>query len=226
MARRIFITGGTGYMGCTVIPQLVERCHDVRALVRKGSEGKLPSVAGHVTGDPLRMDSYTDKVRPADTFLHLIGVPHPSPTKAKQFLEIDFVSVEVAVRAASQAGVQHFVYLSVAHPAPMMKSYIAVRSECEEMIRAANFPSATFLRPWYVLGPGHVWPYALLPFYWVFERLPGTKESAQRLGLVNLTQMVNTLLWAVDNPASGVQILDVPKIREIGEKVAEPSTTT
>src|SRR5262245_61478971 len=139
MARRIFITGGTGYMGCDLIPRLIDLGHDVRALVRKGSENKLPDGAGLVIGDPLEMDSYTDRVRPADTFVHLVGVPHPSPAKTKQFLEIDFVSAEVAVRAARDAGVKHFVYLSVAHPAPMMKSYIAVRSECEEMVRMADF---------------------------------------------------------------------------------------
>ena len=57
---------------------------------------------------------------------------------------------------------QHFVYVSVARPAPIMKAFIAVRSEGEEMIRASGM-TATFLRPWHVLAPGHRWAYALLP---------------------------------------------------------------
>src|SRR5262249_15218689 len=111
--------------------------------------------------------------------------------------------------------IRHFVYLSVAHPAPMMKDYIAVRSECEEMIRATKIP-ATFVRPWYVLGPGHRWPYALLPFYWACEILPATRDGARRLGLVTIAQMLKTLVWAVENPPHESQILDVPKIRELG----------
>jgi hypothetical protein len=33
-------------------------------------------------------DSYSKEVSPSDTFVHLIGTPHPSPAKAKQFQEI------------------------------------------------------------------------------------------------------------------------------------------
>jgi uncharacterized protein YbjT (DUF2867 family) len=58
------------------------------------------------------------------------------------------------VSAAKEAGVRHFIYLSVAHPAPMMQAYLEVRIECEQAIQVAGL-NATILRPWYVLGPGH-----------------------------------------------------------------------
>ena len=214
MSQSVFVTGGTGYMGRRLIPLLVQRGHRVKALVRQGSEKKLPGSATRVTGDALKNGSYTEQVRGSDTFVHLIGVPHPSPAKAKEFREIDFVSAQVAVRAARDAGIRHFVYLSVAHPAPMMHAFIGVRSECEAMIRAGGM-SATFLRPWYVLGPGHRWPYALIPFYWLLERLPATKQSAQRLGLIHLSQMINALVWTVENPVDGTRILDVPEMRNL-----------
>jgi uncharacterized protein YbjT (DUF2867 family) len=214
---KVFVTGGTGYMGSRLIPLLVQRGHDVKALVRKGSETKLAAGIVPVIAEPLRMDSYTEQVRGADTFVHLIGVPHPSPAKAKQFRAIDLVSAQVAVKAARDAGIGHFIYLSVAQPAKMMQAFIAVRSEGERMIRDSGIP-ATFVRPWYVLGPGHRWAYVLLPFYWVCERLPATRESARRLGLVTIAQMLYTLVWAVENPADGVRILDVPRIRELSAR--------
>jgi hypothetical protein len=95
-----------------------------------------------------------------------------------------------------------------------MKEFIAVRSAGEQMIRESGI-SAAFARPWYVLGPGHRWPYAILPIYRALEKLPATKESAQRLGLVTINQMLTALVWSVENPPSGVQIVDVPKIREL-----------
>jgi uncharacterized protein YbjT (DUF2867 family) len=211
---KVFITGGTGYMGSRLIPLLTGRGHEVKALVRAGSETKLPAGILPVLADPLRMDSYTEQVRGSDTFVHLIGVAHPSPAKAKEFQEIDLPSVQVAVQAARDAGIRHFIYLSVAQPAKMMQAFIAVRSEGEGMIRESGIP-ATFVRPWYVLGPGHRWAYVLLPFYWLGERLPATRESARRLGLVTISQMLDSLVWAVENPPDGVRILDVPKIREL-----------
>jgi len=162
--------------------------------------------------DALKMDSYTEHVRGADTFVHLIGVAHPSPAKAAQFRAIDLVSIQVALKAARDAGVRHFVYLSVAQPAPMMKAFLAVRAEGEAMIRASGI-AATFLRPWYVLGPGHRWPYALLPIYWIMERLPATREFAQRLGLVTIQQMLSALIWSIENPPVQTRIVDVPQIR-------------
>ncbi len=209
---KVFVTGGTGYIGSRLIPLLTQRGHQVQAVVRSGSEKKLPEKAEPVIADPLQMDSYTDRVRGSDTFVHLIGVPHPSPSKGKQFREIDLVSIQVAVKAAREAGITHFVYLSVAQPASMMKAFIAVRSQGEAMIRESGM-SATFVRPWYVLGPGHRWPYFLLPFYWICERIPSTRESAQRLGLVTISQILSAMVWVVENPATNVRIIDVPKIK-------------
>ncbi|HLW34320.1 MAG TPA: NAD(P)H-binding protein [Chthoniobacterales bacterium] len=215
--QSVFVTGATGYIGSRLIPLLRKRGHQIKALVRAGSEDKLPLGATGVVGDALKVDSYTEHVRGSDTFVHLIGVPHPSPAKAKQFREIDLVSIQVAIKAARETGVRHFVYLSVAHPAPVMKEFSEVRSAGEQMIRESGI-NATFVRPWYVLGPGHWWPYAILPAYWILEKIPKTKESAERLGLVTIRQMLNALIWAVENSPTGIQILDVQKIREISSK--------
>ena len=45
--------------------------------------------------------------------------------------------------------------------------------------------AATFVRPWYVLGPGHRSPYLLLPFT-RWRVLPASRDTARRLGLVTL----------------------------------------
>ena len=211
----VFITGGTGYMGTRLIPLLVKRGHEVKALVREGSEKKLPVGATGAIGDALQPHSYTEEVHGADTFVHLIGTPHPNPTKAKQFCDVDLVSVQVATNAARDANVRHFVYLSVAQPAPVMQAFINVRMKGEAIVRESGIP-ATILRPWYVLGPGRWWPYATLPVYWILSRIPKTKKSAQRLGLVTIDQMVNALLWSVENPPPEIQLLEVPQIRRLG----------
>ena len=216
-AHKIFITGGTGYMGRRLVAELLKRGHSVRALVRKGSEGKLPPGCAAVVGDALVKESYACEVRaadaPADTFVQLVGVSHPNPSKADEFRAVDLASARAAVSAAVEAGIQHFVYVSVAQPAPVMKAYVAVRGECEEIIRKSGL-NATIVRPWYVLGPGHRWPYLLVPLYWLFERLPGTRESARRLGLVSIDQMVRALVGAVEHPCQGIRILGVPDIRQ------------
>ena len=208
----VFITGGTGYIGSRLIPRLTAQGHKVSALVRPESVGKLPPACEPVTGNALDAASYRDRVRPATTFVQLVGVAHPGPAKADQFRSIDLVAGRVAVAAAVFSGIEHFVYVSVAQPAPMMKAYIEVRAQCEAAIQQSGLKT-TILRPWYVLGPGHRWPSALLPAYWLLERLPATREGARRLGLVTLEQMLQTLSNAVASPAPNVRVLGVPEIR-------------
>jgi uncharacterized protein YbjT (DUF2867 family) len=209
----VFITGGTGYMGRQLIPELLQRGYAVRALVRRGSEGKLPPGCEAVVGDALDGATYAAKVRGCSIFVHLVGVAHPSPAKGEAFRKIDLVSAKAAIEAAKQASIEHFVYLSVAQPAPIMKSYLEVRAEGERMLRESGM-NATFLRPWYVLGPGHRWPYALLPFYWLFSKIPSTRSAANRLGLVTLGQMTQALVRAVTSPVQEIRVVEVPAIRD------------
>jgi uncharacterized protein YbjT (DUF2867 family) len=208
----VFVTGGTGFMGRNLIMELVRRGYTIKALVRHGSEHKLPHGCKVIPGDALDKSSYVAQIPPAETFVQLVGVTHPNPAKKDEFRAVDLGSARAAIEAAREAGVSHFVYVSVAQPAPVMKFYVGVRAEAERMICESGL-NATILRPWYVLGPGRRWPLLLKPMYWLMERIPATRESAQRLGLVTLEQMVGALVRSVENPAHGVRILGVPEIR-------------
>lgn len=211
-SHRVFITGGTGYIGKRLIPALHAEGHELIALTRQQSRGKLPWTCTPVIGDALDGDSYRRFAEGADTFIQLAGVSHPSPAKAAQFRQIDLKAGLEAIRVASDLKVPHFIYVSVAHPAPVMRSYTEVRAECEQAI-AANGLAATVLRPWYVLGPGHLWPYCLLPFYKVAELVPRTREIALRLGLLTIEQMLGALVRAVSEPCEEIRILNVSDIR-------------
>ena len=213
-ARSVIVTGATGYIGSRLIPRLVERGHAVRALVRPESKALAPEGAAVVVGDALDASSIAAALRPGDTLVHLIGTPHPSPAKAAEFERVDLVSVRAAAAASRQAGVAHVVYVSVAQPAPAMKAFLAVRAQGEAAIREAGL-TATFVRPWYVLGPGHWWPYLLVPFYAVARLVPAPRDGATRLGLVTIDQMLRALVHAVENPPppGNVEIVDVPSIR-------------
>ncbi len=219
--RQVFVTGGTGYLGVALIQELIVRGHVVRALVRAGSAGRVPGGAGVVIGDAL--GDFSASIPPAETLVHLVGTPHPGPHKTREFRSIDLVSIQASVAAAKHAKIRHLVYVSVAHPAPAMRAYIEVRREGEALISGSGL-SATILRPWYVLGPGHRLPAVMLPAYWLTEKLPWTREAALRLGLVNLSQMVAALVLAVENPAPGVRFAGVPEIRDSARRIRLETT--
>ncbi len=206
----VFVTGGTGYIGRHLIPELIAREHTVRALVRPTSISRLPEGAEPVVGDALNAVSFMRNIAPSDTFVQLVGVAHPSPAKATEFQSIDLVSIRESVRAASGSSIRHFVYLSVAMPAPAMKAYVSVREEGERLVRETGI-AATFIRPWYVLGPGHRWPYAILPAYWIWSLFD--RDTSARLYPVKLAQVVRAMVDAIEHPADGVRVVEAPEMR-------------
>ena len=90
--------------------------------------------------------------------------------------------------------------------------YVESRLVCEKALEETGL-NQTVLRPWYVLGPGHRWPYVLIPFYWMARQYPPSREAASRLGLVKLPQMLAALVNAVENPAQGQRFVGVPEIK-------------
>ena len=221
MPLTVCITGATGYLGRALSIALLARGHAVRVLVRPGGAARAAGGVAAREVDVFDVDALTGALGTGDTVVHLIGTPHPNPSKAAEFQRVDLGSARVCAVAATRAGIAHLAYVSVAQPAPMMRSYIEARAAAEAAFIDAGL-TATFVRPWYVLGPGHRWPYLLLPFYAVAGWLPASREAARRLGLVTLAQMTRALVDAVENPPAAGQrrIVDVPGIRAAGRRVA------
>jgi uncharacterized protein YbjT (DUF2867 family) len=210
--RDVFVTGGTGYLGRPLIEALLARGHTVRALTREISTGSLPAGTVVIKGNALDPEEWMGRVAPADTFVHLIGTPHPNPSKAAQFQAVDLTSIRAAVQAATSAGVRHFVYVSVAHPAPVMHAFIEVRKQGEALVRGTGL-AATILRPWYVLGPGHRWAHLLQPLYALARLIPSMRAGAERLALLPRRAVIDTLVRSIESPPDGVRVIEAPEIR-------------
>jgi len=98
-----------------------------------------------------------------------------------------------------------------------MQAYIDVRVRVEQLLRESQLPH-TILRPWYVLGPGHRWPYFLIPIYTLLRALPSTRDGARRLGLVTIRQMIAALVAAAEDDDPTSEVLDVEAIRAIAKR--------
>ena len=87
------------------------------------------------------------------------------------------------------------------------------------MIRAAGL-NATILAPVVRASvPATTGPTCSVPGYWLARQIPSMRESATRLGLVTLQQMLAALVQAAETPAIGIRIVEVPEIAR-GETLA------
>lgn len=211
--KTVFITGATGYIGKRLTKQLLLRGHNVIALVRKGSEQKVVAGATIFTADPFDPGSFQSLIPKGSVFVQLLGVSHPSPKKAQQFKEVDLRSIKASADAAANAQVSHFIYISVAMtPSKIMAAYQSVRKEGEEYCERKEL-NCTFIRPWYVLGPGHYWPVILLPLYGIAELVPVWRPKARSMALVTINQILRALITSVETDPQPHRITEIRQIR-------------
>jgi nucleoside-diphosphate-sugar epimerase len=214
MMQTVFITGATGYMGTRLIKMLLAKGNRVIALTRLQSRYKVPAGAEVITGNPFDEATFYEFIPKGCVFVQLLGVPHPSPAKAQEFTSIDLASVKASVNAAVKAGVSHFIYVSVSmQQSKLMQAYQQVRRQGEAycMLKQLN---CTFIRPWYVLGPGHWWPVILLPLYALANMVPVWKQKAAGMALVTLPQMLATLVSAIEAKPQQKTIIEIPAIKK------------
>src|SRR6188474_37419 len=189
MKPQIFITGGSGYIGSRLIKKLLEEGgYRIHALVRRGSENKLPEGCNIIYGNALDAGSYKYGIPNGSVFIHLVGVPNPSPAKKELFKKIDWVSIQQAVSAARDRHVSHFIYLSVSqYPLRIMREYQLVRAAGEALLKQSGFGASI---------------------------IPSWAAKAKHFDTVTIEQMINTLMVAVKNTAAGIKHYEIDDIRQ------------
>ena len=113
---KVFLTGATGYVGRQIVRDLVKIGHSVFALVRKGSEEKLPDeVKGKITiisGDIHASDSYRASLRECEVVINLPGLLKEFPGEGITFEGVHYLATKSLVDAAKGAGATRFIQMS------------------------------------------------------------------------------------------------------------------
>ncbi len=109
--KMILVTGATGYLGRRVVAALAASALPVRALVHTHAmEGVLPDGVETVQGDVLDSESLALACGGTGTVIHLVAVVRESGRNT--FRRVNFAGTRNLLRAASDAGVERFVYAS------------------------------------------------------------------------------------------------------------------
>src|ERR687895_2822608 len=97
---RLFLTGGTGYVGSAVLDALVRGGHQVDALVRNSEKAALVQSRGAhpVLGDLGEPASYADAAAAAD------GIVHTAFEYSARGARVDRTALDVALQPSTRAG--------------------------------------------------------------------------------------------------------------------------
>jgi uncharacterized protein YbjT (DUF2867 family) len=208
---RIFLTGGTGFVGTAVVRELVGRGFGVNALVR----GRAVDVGGDVTsfqGDLFDVNVLDAAIRGCVAVVHLVGIIAENPARGVTFGRIHVDGTKAVVDATKRAGVRRYVHMSaLGTRANAVSEYHKTKWLAEEYVRGSGL-DWTIIRPGMIHGPGGdfvrmevAWarrrkaPWVAMPYFG--KGLFGTK-GAGMLQPVFVDDVARAFVDAIEKPQS------------------------
>jgi len=157
---KVFVTGGTGFVGSYVTPALLEAGHEIEVLARPGSAEKLPAaVRAHarlriLEGDILDPQALRQVGEDCEAIVHLIGIIEEKRRKGITFERLHIEAAKRVVELGRRLKVKRLVHMSAlgsrenAHSAYHRSKY---RGEFQ--VKYSGLPFVVF-RPSLIFGPG------------------------------------------------------------------------
>jgi len=216
--QTIVVTGATGFVGRVVVASLLRRGYRVRALVRKGSAGKLASDAQLevIEGDPLNAQDVERLLTGVNALVHLIGTRRAEMKRTGvTYADVDLATVRVAVEAMKRVGLDRILLLSAADIGK--SEYVQTKQRAEALVRDAKL-KWTIFRPSFILGRGQQWPIVMAPILNALALLPGRiGDVAKRARNITREQLANAMIWSLEHDEAAGRVLDVSAIRSLGQ---------
>ncbi|WP_144798452.1 NAD(P)H-binding protein [Halorubrum depositum] len=213
---RVLVTGATGFVGTRLVPTLLDRGHEVVALVRDADDYAAPAGARVVEGDLLEPDTLPPAFEvdgdPVDTAYYLVHSMDGGPG----YEERDRDCATNFVEAASAAGVDRVIYLGgLGEDREELSEHLRSRREVERIL-ATGDPDLTTLRAAIIIGAGSA----------SFDVIHGL---ASRLPVMTTPKWVDTLCQpiAIDDVVGYLTgVLEVPETRDDTFEIGGPDVLT
>jgi NADH dehydrogenase len=153
---KVFVTGSTGFVGNHVLHTLVDRGHQVRALVRPGSEYKLkqPDKVEVIAGEVTESADLIQGMKGCDAAIHLVGIIRAFPSQDITFERLHTEATANVVAAAKEAEVPRLLHMSALGAREDGSTpYLRTKFAAEELVRQSGL-NYTIFRPSLIFGRG------------------------------------------------------------------------
>jgi len=152
---KVFLTGGTGFVGREIARSLNASGHSVTCLVRNpgakaGCDLKASPGIAIVPGDVTAKNSLAGLLQGMDAVIHLVGII--SEVGASTFENVHTVGTKNVVEAAREQGVRRVIFMSALGTRPNAVSrYHQTKWAAEEFVRQSGL-EFTIFRPSLIYG--------------------------------------------------------------------------
>lgn len=150
---RIAIIGGTGFVGSYLTDSLLADGHEIRMLVRPGSESKVhrSESVQQVSGDLSSAEALQVLMQGCDAAIYSVGILREEPKKNITFEAIQYDGAVKAVDAAVTAGVPRLILMSANGAKMPGTAYQETKFRAEQYAKQSGLNVSVF-RPSVIFG--------------------------------------------------------------------------
>jgi len=201
----VFLTGGTGYVGSRILQDLLSEGHQVSALVRPGSESKLPVDPQKMTvvhGEILDKSSFSDALGECEAIIHLIGIIREFPGKGITFEKFHLEATQNILAAAKEHHISRYIHMSALGARKDSASgYFSTKARAEEFVTSSGL-DYTIFKPSIIFGANDDFINYFAGIMKTFHVIPIIGKGTYRMQPIAVQDIGELFVQSLTTPAS------------------------
>jgi NADH dehydrogenase len=208
MAMKIFVSGGTGFVGGHVCRELTARGHKLRLLCHSST------AAGEGDNEYFRGDvaSLADCFKGAqgcDAVINLVGIIREFPSRGITFEKLHIEATRNMLAAAKRNGISRYLQMSALGSRPAAVSgYHKSKYAAEELVAASHL-DYTIFRPSLIFGPKDAFVNMLAGFIRSYSLVPVIGDGKYRLQPISADDVARCFALALEKPETAGRAYNV-----------------
>lgn len=201
---KIFIAGGTGFVGGHLSRELLRRGHQLVLLSHGRPTTELAGITYH-PGDVTDLESYLPVVRGCDAVINLVGIIREFPAKGVTFERLHVEATACMVAAAQRGGVLRYLQMSAQGTRlDAVSDYHRTKWRGEELVRGSGL-NWTIFRPSLIFGPQDAFVNMLAEKLRLAPLLPVFGDGTYRLQPIHGDDVARCFAEALERPETAGQ---------------------
>lgn len=196
---RIFLSGGTGFVGGHVRCSLREKGHELRLLTHKTLACPEPGIEA-VSGDVTRTETLAAAMQDCDAVINLVGIIREFPARGITFEKLHVTATKNLLEAARQTGIRRYIQMSaLGARSGAVSLYHQTKYRAEEEVRASGL-DWTIFQPSVIFGPKDEFINTLADFVRSLPMVPVIGDGAYRLQPIHGNDVARCFAMALEMP--------------------------